>query len=51
MKAIRYVRGLNKGLFRFLLLALLLALVLPVGNACVVRAQPGAITITYSFRR
>lgn len=49
MKAIRHARGLNKGLFGFILLALLLALALPIGNAGVAQAQPGAVTITDSF--
>lgn len=49
MKAIRYARGLNKGLFWFILLALLLALALPIGNAGVAQAQPGAVTVTDFF--
>jgi len=49
MEVTRYARGLNKGLFWFILLALLLALALPIGNAGVAQAQPGAVTITDSF--
>ncbi len=49
MEVTRYARGLSKGLFWFILLALLLALVPPIGNAGVAQAQPGAVTVTDSF--
>ena len=46
MKATRYAKGLNKGIFWLTSLALLLALVLPSGGTGVVQASPGPDTVT-----
>jgi len=46
MKATRYAKGLNKGLFWLIGLALLLGLVLPYNGTGIVQASPGPGTVT-----